>query len=549
MSTKTLRKRSALVAVSAMGFGLLTSVAANAATSVDAITGTYCAWYDTNGDITATDANVTSMVVPVGGSFTVSLDDTAANRVTVAAPGLITAVTASDDSDPTANSVDADGLGATLGDTDTDTVTIKGNAVGSFKIKTATVAAPGTIVDEISVTVVASCDSTTWSATKSGWAFNTAAKTVLADLQGEVDSVYTYVDGDTLYLSVRGMNSYNAALPTGTWIVSATGGAVVGISATSSPAVGVTSVASLNTDGTNADGGDAGADTDPGVYIAVEQATSGTALNTTVSLSYNGVTVLSKPILFTGDIAKITVSGVDVENLTGSLTGVYDATAQDAAGNYIAWALTGDSSKYDSIVTSVTGGTTLADSSGTLAASAWTCNSKSGKTTVRLQATTNAGTTIYSNEFVAACGGAAYTYAASLDKASYVPGDIATLTITAKDASGFAPFKGETVDAAGTAATNANILGSQMTPTAQPLMADTFDANGVKKYTFSVGSTEGSYNMAVNLGYTGNDAISVPYTIKASSSTVTNAEVLAAIVKLIASINKQIAALQKALKK
>jgi hypothetical protein len=41
----------------------------------------------------------------------------------------------------------------------------------------------------------------------------------------------------------------------------------------------------------------------------------------------------------------------------------------------------------------------------------------------------------------------------------------------------------------------------------------------------------------------------VPYTIKASSASVTNAEVLSAIVKLIASINKQIRALQKSLRR
>jgi hypothetical protein len=39
--------------------------------------------------------------------------------------------------------------------------------------------------------------------------------------------------------------------------------------------------------------------------------------------------------------------------------------------------------------------------------------------------------------------------------------------------------------------------------------------------------------------------ITIPYSVKASSSTVTNAEVLKSIVALIASINKQIQALQK----
>jgi len=401
------------------------------------------------------------------------------------------------------------------------------------RIALVAVSAPGTTLDYRYIQVVAGCTTSTYSAADSSYETATA---IDASPDGETQSTYTFVDADTAYISILAYNAYASALPTGSVIASATNGALVGVGATT-PTVGVTSIASANIDG------------DP-IYVAVEQPTSGTALSTTVTITFNGTKIYEKTILFTGDVAKLTVSGVDVQATGGAtLAGIYDVTAQDAAGNYVAWAVAGDASKYDSIVTAVTGGTTAADNSGTLAAGKWTCGAKSGVTKVRLQATTNAGTTIYSNEFDAKCGGAAYTYTASLDKASYVPGDIATLTITAKDASGFAPFKGETVDAAGTAATNANILGSQMTPTAQPLMADTFDANGVKKYTFSVGSTEGNYNMAVNLGYTGNDAVSVPYTIKASSSTVTNAEVLAAIVKLIASINKQIAALQKALKK
>jgi hypothetical protein len=158
----------------------------------------------------------------------------------------------------------------------------------------------------------------------------------------------------------------------------------------------------------------------------------------------------------------------------------------------------------------------------------------------------NAGDDVYSNDFEALCGGAAYTYTASLDKASYAQGDIATLTVTAKDASGFAPFKGETVNE--DSAVAASIAGSQMTAVNTPIATDVFDATGVKKYTFTVGSTAGKYNMSVNLGYTGNAAVAVAYSV-ASDGSVALADVLKAIVSLIASINKQIAALQKALLK
>ena len=97
------------------------------------------------------------------------------------------------------------------------------------------------------------------------------------------------------------------------------------------------------------------------------------------------------------------------------------------------------------------------------------------------------------------------------------------------------------------------IAGSNMTAVTAPTSTDMF-SGGKKTYKFVVGSTEGSYQMSVDLPQWNSTtysqtAVTVPYTIKASSASVSNAEVLAAIVKLIASINKQIAALQKALTK
>jgi hypothetical protein len=82
-----------------------------------------------------------------------------------------------------------------------------------------------------------------------------------------------------------------------------------------------------------------------------------------------------------------------------------------------------------------------------------------------------------------------------------------------------------------------------MTAVTAPTNTDKFSA-GVKKYTFIVGSTEGAYQMAVSLTRI-DTAISVPFTIKGSTASVSNADVLKSIVALIASINKQIQALQK----
>ena len=89
-----------------------------------------------------------------------------------------------------------------------------------------------------------------------------------------------------------------------------------------------------------------------------------------------------------------------------------------------------------------------------------------------------------------------------------------------------------------------------MTAVQAPSSGDLF-ADGKITYKFQVGSTTGSFNMVVDLpainavSLTGATAQTIAYKIAASSTEVTNAEVLKSIVALIASINKQIQALQK----
>ena len=70
--------------------------------------------------------------------------------------------------------------------------------------------------------------------------------------------------------------------------------------------------------------------------------------------------------------------------------------------------------------------------------------------------------------------------------------------------------------------------------------------NGVKTYQFKVGTTEGSYAMSVNIPDIATDtAKTITYKIASATPSVSNADVLKSIVALIASINKQIQALQK----
>ena len=130
------------------------------------------------------------------------------------------------------------------------------------------------------------------------------------------------------------------------------------------------------------------------------------------------------------------------------------------------------------------------------------------------------------------------------------------MTLTAKDVNGNAPFDPTSTAADDTNDTfnyvNAGVAGtaqafgySNLTPVVAPAAGDVF-LGGVKTYQFVVGATEGDYQLTAGIaGLTNDTAKTVKYSIKASTATVSNADVLKSIVSLIASINKQIRALQK----
>ena len=148
---------------------------------------------------------------------------------------------------------------------------------------------------------------------------------------------------------------------------------------------------------------------------------------------------------------------------------------------------------------------------------------------------------VASAPFTVTCGGALDTWTISLDKASYNTGDIGTLTVTGKDANGAMVTDITTL----TGITGNVTIGGGATFVTTPVNADTF-TKGVKTYKFLVGNTEGSYAGSVTItGATDITAKTVQYKVASGTATVSNADVLKSIVALIASINKQIQALQK----
>jgi hypothetical protein len=337
----------------------------------------------------------------------------------------------------------------------------------------------------------------------------------------DVATATSVTNAGTGYVNVRAMDAYAAQLSTsGVIQATATNGAVVAWDA--APSTQVNTAAKTGTSGV--------------LYVVQGTANENKPVNTTITITFNGVTLATKSIAFSGRAASISVTGVDIALSNGTRTGTYDFVVKDAAGNQLAGVTpTADTTKYTSQVTAVSvGGSSSATAVQT---GGWTCAATSGSSIVRIKHVLSDLSEIYSNEFVAACGLGVNKYTASLDKNSYVPGEIATLTISATD------INGAKVADTSTVGSGVAISGGGMTAVVAATSADTF-AQGVKTYKFTVGNVNGSYNMIVDLpAYVATDAAkTVSY--KIADGAISNAEVLNGIVALISSITKQIEQLQ-----
>ena len=212
-------------------------------------------------------------------------------------------------------------------------------------------------------------------------------------------------------------------------------------------------------------------------------------------------------------------------------------------------------STLNSTVTSVEANATPPNATtGALGKGSVTCSGSAGSyladgsANLQLQYTnTSSGNVIKSNVWNQVCAGDAYTFKASLDKAVYQPGSVATLTISGLTAAGNKANAYDPISETGSLVAITG-LGTAVTSPANGDLLDS--AAGVKTYQYVVGSTEGTYTAVVSspiITALNSDQgnVALAYEIKSASGTVTNAEVLKSIVALIASINKQIQALQK----
>ena len=548
MSIKTNFKRIALVAVSALGIGVLTSIAPATAAYGGAVTAADVSITSTTGTATA---NIGICYVSANEKATVTKAATLTFANSVTSSGTLKIVSGPASwTGATDFTVNAAATTVTMGIT--GSATLKATDVGTVTVTAFTLA--GAAVETYTITVVASCAGDAYSASKSYFrAVNLSSITAGLITTNVDDSGTTDVATKGYsYIALALNDAYGANLATeGALVATATNGALVNI--------GVDSAGSTST------GVKATVASDE--YIRVDTPTAGTPVTTTVSVTFNGTVIGTKTIKLRGYgrsivVTDVTVGKSGVAYTSGSTDGAGSFLYQwkDAAGDVVpggAVAAT-TSTGLNTLVTAAYGGDT-ASVGGTVARAAavpttttgttsygdgkYTCtgSTKSGTASIVVAGTSNDLTTVASNAFTATCGGVLDTWTISTDKASYLTGDIGTLTITGKDANGAMVTDIATLTGISGSAT----IGAGATFVTAPASTDTF-TKGVKTYRFLVGNTEGAYAASVTVtGATDTTAKTLQYKVASGTATVSNADVLKSIVALIASINKQIQALQK----
>ena len=350
------------------------------------------------------------------------------------------------------------------------------------------------------------------------------------------------------YIAMDLYDAYGVSLDgLGALVISGTNGAGIAYAGASSAGT-PTNVTAVSTD------------TSGTITVARPTAFAGKGFSTTVTISWNGAVVGTKSFTFQGEVASMVVTPRRVGSLGATSTDAFRVTYADSAGNALIGLGTSATTAVSSTLTSVVTGASIGTQGTTtdLAKGSITCASGSsaylggGTASIQLQHVNSvSGTTVKSNVFAMSCQGNAYSYTAGFDRAVYTPGSIATLTITLKDRDGDLA-NGYDTWAASSVATITG--GPSATAVAIPATTDKADGGtglqGIKTYQFVVGSTEGDFQAVVSApdvnGRNSSQANqTVAYSVKSATTSVSNADVLKSIVALIASINKQIQALQK----
>jgi hypothetical protein len=271
----------------------------------------------------------------------------------------------------------------------------------------------------------------------------------------------------------------------------------------------------------------------------------------------DGVTKVNLPsrtVTFYGSVATLEVvqqmsiakSAGATTGYTGTTPGATDVaavviTAKDSSGTTVC-GVTGVTAVSSD--TSVIATSTITEDDGAGAGTVGKCkligqittgsNATSGQTaTVTYRHLVAGSTTVYLTAPVLTfkvASGTPKTVALSLDKATYAPGEKATLTVSMKDASGNAVSDGTHTDALDTWVSSASVQGL-------PTATAPFTLNGVKTYTVYAPTSGGKFSINATLGA----GVATGATITSAEASVTDAN--AGLMTQIDALNAKIVAL------
>jgi len=566
MSTKTISKRVALATVVALGAGVLSLVSVSTANALPSANVTNNVAKNASDGISAVatagspaSSGLIAQGTGTGLAETATLSANGKIAVeyapTSGIPGILVTGGTISSATQAGGSLLVTGGTYISGATGSTTLTalivpnagVTSMTVGMYKGVTtlSTTPSAGTLDNLLTVAVAASSVADVLSLTNSKTYYN---PTTVATVQ---TSGYTGADVATsnyatsAFFTVIPRDAYNTVLSSSHFVqVSATNGALVSITQGTNSTTPTLPSSFIATSGS--------ASTDPVVQVKAAGALLGGG-TTSVTVSVDGVVVAVVPFTFTGKVAKVTL-GAAGNGYSGASTSAapnrFSIAFYDAAGNSV-YPASGSAAYPQNLAKDVNAWKGFGTSYGTPAyptSSAtgyiyFGCPSGTNVTDAAVMDYTNAdGTVVSSNSASFTCSGIADVYTAKLDKSSYQPGDIATLTVTFKDSKGSLAND----NPAGIAAVAPVISLGGLTAVTAPAANDV-SVNGVKTYLYTVGSTTGSFAGSVSFPTVNAGLDATPQTVSysiADGSTSLN-DVLKGIVSLIASINKQIAALAK----
>ena len=415
MSTKTSIKRIALVAVAALGFGMMSTTSSQAAFDATPVNDNFNCFVASDGTATACSG--------IAGP---------ANYVTVKAltKDVYVVLTGGTFSDATTAKTLASGSTANILTPSAGTITAKGYAI--------TAGVASATAQTVTITVAAAASGTVY-----------AGQTVTPASVAVAGTIYTYTNAATG--SITRLASGSALITTElySFTVTQTDANNVPLVDASTKAVtaSLSGPGSLSLNGTQGVGGyvaaPAGATNGQIVYVYAD----GRAGKSTLTISVNGVAVKTYDFTFWGSATSYSVAIDQTAIAAGGTAGSATVTALDSLGSVVP-----NATYYPftsaSTTASVVAGAKTTDSCVAVACTAdeWgvfgtdslavTGVSKGSATISVGNASTLASSTISASSTAKVTGAQAATVTWSFDKDEYLPGEKATITVTLKDSDG-----------------------------------------------------------------------------------------------------------------